>query len=138
MIKTAIGCAALAIGLVVACGGGKKSKAPQGADEARQAWQKAGLVATDFSKTDGAPYAGGRCSMGTVDGLKTIVCEYDDAAALSRGEQAAYQTLDDAPTTGAVVKIGKSLLIVTDMSKIDPNGKRMNKLANVFRGKSTQ
>src|SRR5690349_1148411 len=126
-----------ALALLAGCGGGK-SKVPQGADEAQKAWQKAGLTASDFAKIDGAPYANGKCSAGTVDGLRTIVCEYGDEAALSRGEQAAYQTLDDAPNTGAVVKIGKSLLVVTDTAKIDPNGKKMNKLANVFRGKSSQ
>jgi len=114
--------------LALGCGD-KKSGAPG----ARDAWQRAGLEVTGFAKVDGARFAGGTCQGGKVGGLDAVVCEYADEAAASRGVQAASATLGEE--TAAVVPYGKSVLVVADRAKVDPDGKRMNQVANIFRGK---
>jgi hypothetical protein len=122
--------AALGLG---ACGGGKKKESGPGQDGVVSAWQAAGLHPDSFAKVDGRVYGDGKCQAGQVDGLATIVCEYPDEAALDKAVQAGYGAVGD--TTGAVVKSGRTLLVVADRAHIDKDGKRLNLIANVFRGK---
>lgn len=121
--------AALVILLLLAgCGGRKITEAPE-----RDAWRRAGLEPTGFAKIDGAAYAGGRCEAGKVGGLDTVVCEYADDAAASRGVAAANAGLGEE--TAAVVPYERRMLVVADSKGVDPDGKRLNQVANIFRRK---
>ena len=123
-------CVAMLAGAGTLAGCGDKKAA--GSSGVREAWQAAGLEVTAFATVDGANYAGGKCRAGKVAGLDAVLCDYADDAALSRGVEAGYASLGDE--TAAVVQHGRSILIIADRARVDPDGQRLNRASNLFRG----
>ena len=117
----------VAILLLAAACGGKKADGVSGAVEA---WKKAGLEASAFSKVEGGDL-GGACQVGVVGGLDVTLCEYADASAAKASEEKGLAIVGDA--TGASLASGKLLLVVADRRKADPSGKKLNQLTQTFR-----
>jgi hypothetical protein len=93
------------------------------------AWKKAGL---DPSKFEDAKLAlGGKCKSGTVDGIDTTLCEFDDPAKAKKSEERGLELVGDS--TGASIASGKLLLVVADRKSTDPNGRRLNTITKTFR-----
>lgn len=94
------------------------------------AWRGAGIKPDSFGAVKSGPL-GGECEAGTVEGLETILCQYDDAKAAKKAEDVGFKVVGE--TTGTSMASGRVLLVVADRSNADPDGKHLNKLARVFR-----
>ena len=97
------------------------------------AWKGAGLTVTAFTTADGAPYAGGACQAGQVNGVDAVVCEYGTADAAKAAEDKGRAAI--GLTTGAAISHDKLLLVIADRRKADPEGRTINQATQVFLGK---
>jgi hypothetical protein len=117
---------ALAAAVVTLCAAGCSSPA----DSVTKAWKGAGHTVTDLKPAE-KELAGGKCSAGAADGLDVTLCEYGDAEAAKKAEEAGFELV--GKVVGTSVAAGKMVLVVADTRKEDPSGRRLNELVKVFR-----
>ncbi len=86
------------------------------------AWKKSGLTAT---LATGAGF-GKDCSIGNVDKIDVVICEYGSADEAKKAEQPGLEWV--GTTTGAAWSSGSLVIAVADRKKSDPHGKTINQL----------
>jgi hypothetical protein len=121
--------------LLAACSKEEKQSpaASGGAPAVVDAWKKAGLTVGTMDTVDGAKYGGGECKAGQVSGVDTVLCTYPTAEAAKTAEAAGLEAVGEA--TGSAIAQGKVLLVVADRRKADPEGRTINQMTKLFRGK---
>jgi hypothetical protein len=98
------------------------------------AWSGAGLAPQSFVAVDPPPYGAKYCERGNVNGVETLVCEYADDAAITKGQQQLRDEWNKAGVQTAVaVRSKRTLLSAVDRERRDPNGKTINQLIQTFR-----
>jgi hypothetical protein len=103
-------------------------------DAVLDAWTGAGLAPQGFAAVKPAPYAATYCERGSVGGVETLVCEYADEGAITRGQQELKDEWARVGVQTAVaVRTKRTLLAAVDRERHDPNGKTINKLIQAFR-----
>jgi hypothetical protein len=128
------------LGAAAGCGKGK-SEAPnlhaQGTPNTNavlDAWSSAGLQPQSFAAVAPPPYGAKYCERGTVSGVDTLVCEYENDDAIAKGQQALRDEWSKAGVQTAVaVRTKRTLLSAVDRERRDPNGKTINQLIQTFR-----
>jgi hypothetical protein len=116
---------ALALVAAAACaGGGDASYVVDG-------WRQEGLEPSTFAEAKGEPFGGGKCRAGTVATLDATVCEFPDESAARKAEPAGEKVIGEA--TGISMAAGKLLLVVADRKRVDPEGRKLNQVAQSFR-----
>jgi hypothetical protein len=124
------------------CGKNKGGGAPASAhvegtphtDAVLEAWSGAGLAPQGFAAVQPVPYAATYCERGIVSGVETLVCEYADDGAITRGQQQLKDEWAKAGVQTAVaVRTKRTLLAAVDRERHDPNGKTINQLIQTFR-----
>ena len=94
------------------------------------AWEDAGLDPGGFAAIDTPQLGDARCERGAVSGMEVVLCQ--DSAGGGQSDPAAAEALI-GNATGAVLRAGDMLVIVSDRHSADPHGKRLNLLLNTFR-----
>ena len=122
---------AIAALFVAAC---EKSTAPSGRSEIVAAWKSNGLKVGDLNKSDGKGVGSEDCQAGSVEGLEVTLCSFATAKDAVLAEDKGLALVGD--NTGASIAQGPVLLVVADRGKSDPEGKTLDKLTKVFRGKN--
>lgn len=102
-----------------------------GASSVMEGWRQDGLEPSSFTEAAGDALGGGKCSAGTVASVDTTLCEFADDGAAKKAERAGEKFIGDA--TGISMSAGKMLLVVVDRKKLDPEGRKMNQIAQSFR-----
>jgi len=126
-MKTPITFVAITLLLVsVGCNGAKTESADHIVDH----WKQAGLSSTTFSSTTTEKLATD-CWAGSTSGIETTLCRYSEGAAAKNAEKSGLAVVGNV--TGVSLANGNWLLVIADRNKSDPNGKVINKIANVFR-----
>lgn len=96
-----------------------------------EAWRKAGLTPTVFSKLEDESLKPGKCQQGKVDGLAVVLCEYADSTAAHAAQNTGLGHIGE--NTGLALAADKMLLIVSDPEKSDPAGRKINQIATAYR-----
>ena len=103
-------------------------------DAVLEAWTGAGLTPQGFAAVKPTPYSAAYCERGSVGGVETLVCEYADDGAITRGQQEIKDEWAKAGVQTAVaVRTKRTLLAAVDRERRDPNGKTINQLIQAFR-----
>ena len=103
------------------------------ADEVLTAWRDAGLAPDKFTAMTPSPYGAAYCERGLVQGLDTIVCEFNSeetmkgGIALAKQEWSAFEV-----STAMAVPNKKTALFVADRNRREPSGKSMRQMAKLF------
>lgn len=129
---------ALGLAAVVAAGCSKSDKSAPAATPRGQAtvkgafaaWRAAGLDVSKFRPLDKSKL-GGSCRAGHVADVAAVLCKYPDAKAAKQAEKKGLELVGDA--TGASLANKNLLLVVADRHKLDPSGRRINKITKTFR-----
>jgi hypothetical protein len=102
-------------------------------DEVLMAFRKAGLVPDGFAEMKPVPAPATYCERGKVNGVETMVCEYQDDLALDKGVQLIKEGWARVDThTGVVVRAKRTLLAVEDRERREPSGKTISQMLNIF------
>ena len=103
-------------------------------DAAVKAWQGAGLTPEGFAPLTPAPFGAAYCEQGRVQAIDTVVCEYRDQAALTRGKAELLEQWGvKVPTPRYAFQTKLTLLGAMDRARRDPNGKVISQLVDTFR-----
>src|SRR5262249_25371420 len=103
-------------------------------DAAVKAWQGAGLTPQAFAPLPPAPLGAAYCEQGRVQAIDTVVCEYRDQDALSRGKTEMLEKWGkEGANTAVAFQTKLTLMGALDRERRDPNGKVMSKLVETFR-----
>lgn len=139
MPRALLGAVAL-VALASACGKKQAADAPahvEGTphtDAVLDAWKSAGLTPQGFAPLRPAPYVATYCERGSVAGVETLVCEYANDDAITKGQQQVRDEWARASVqTGVAVRTKRTLLTAVDRERRDPNGKTINQLVQAFR-----
>jgi hypothetical protein len=121
----------LSLALLAGIASGCEEAGSNPADGIVEAWRKAGLVPTVFTKLEDESLRPGKCQQGKVDGVSVVLCEYADAAAA----RAAYNTglAHVGEATGLALAADKMLLVASDPDKADPSGRKLDSISTTFR-----
>lgn len=104
-----------------------------GIDAVLDGWKKAGLTVSAFDAADGAKYGGGDCRAGQVNGIDAVLCTYASPELAKAAEAKGLEVVGEA--TGSAIAEGRTLLVVADRRKVDPEGRTINSATKVFRGR---
>jgi hypothetical protein len=125
----------LTLWLMLACALFACSKKAKSGDVRLQqisdSFSAAGFKLDGFSKTDATRFGATQCVLGMLEGIVTLVCEFDSPASLAIGKPAGEAFVSGA-TTAAVLGNGRTLLAVADRTHIDPHGKTIHKITQAF------
>ena len=99
--------------------------------EVNDSLQSAGFKLDSFQPADPGKFSAQKCVQGLLDGVDAIVCEYGSNDAVALGKKAGEDWVAQA-ATGAVLTNGKTLLVVADRSRADPNGKTIHKITQAY------
>jgi hypothetical protein len=103
-------------------------------DAAVKAWQGAGLTPEGFAPLTPAPFGAAYCEQGRVQAIDTVVCEYRDQEALTRGKaELLEQWGREGANTAVAFQTKLTLLGAMDRARRDPNGKVISQLVDAFR-----
>lgn len=103
-------------------------------DEVVKAWKSARLSPDPFTAVDPVPYRAGYCAQGQVQQVEVIVCEYRDDESLDRARKDFQEAwTKKGVRTGATARTGRTLVVVSDPKKADPNGKTIHALLQAVR-----
>jgi hypothetical protein len=122
------------LGLALALAAGCSKKPTEGGvrlEQVSDAFASAGLKVADFKPADPARFNAQKCVAGVVEKLETVVCEYGSPDAVALGKKAGEQWASGA-TTAAVLGNGRTILVVADRERADPNGKTIHKITQAF------
>jgi hypothetical protein len=104
-------------------------------DQVLSAFRSARLPPDGFVATNPVPVHAVYCEHGTVAGVDTTICEYQDDQTLDKGVQeikAGWARID--VHTGVVVRAKRTLLTLVDRERREPSGKTISQMVDVFRG----
>lgn len=102
-------------------------------DEVLTAFRQAGLVPDGFAEMKPVPAPATYCEHGHVNGVDTMVCEYQDDATLNQGIQqikSGWASVD--AHTGVAVRTKRTLLAVVDRERREPSGKTISQMVSIF------
>jgi hypothetical protein len=103
-------------------------------DAAVKAWQGAGLTPEGFAPVTPTPFGAAYCEQGRVQAIDTLVCEFRDQDALSKGKTALLEQWGrEGANTAVAFQTKLTLLGAADRARRDPNGKVMSQLVETFR-----
>ena len=103
-------------------------------DAAVKAWQGAGLTPEGFAPLTPVPFGAAYCEQGRVQAIDTVVCEYRDQEALTRGKaELLEQWGREGANTAVAFQTKLTLLGAMDRARRDPNGKVISQLVDTFR-----
>ena len=103
-------------------------------DAAVKAWQGAGLTPEGFAPLTPVPFGAAYCEQGRVQAIDTVVCEYRDQEALTRGKaELLEQWGREGANTAVAFQTKLTLLGAIDRARRDPNGKVISQLVDTFR-----
>lgn len=125
---------ALLAAAALALGAGCHKKPTEGGvrlEQVSDAFASAGLKVEHFQPEDPTRFSAQKCYAGSVESVDTVVCEYGSPDALALGKKAGEQWAGNA-TTAAVLGNGRTLLLVADRARVDPNGKAIQKITQAF------
>jgi hypothetical protein len=132
--------AAVLVAVASAAGCGKKAAANRhvegtpNTNAVLDAWSGAGLTPQSFAAVEPPPYGAKYCERGSVSGVDTLLCEFADDAAISKGQQQLRDEWNKAGVQTAVaVRTKTTLLSAVDRERHDPNGKTINQLIQTIR-----
>jgi len=95
-----------------------------------RAWSEKGHAVSELKPAEkGLPE--GKCSAAVVDGLDVTLCEFGDAEAAKKAEEAGFDLV--GKVVGSSIAAGKLVLVIADTKKEDPSARRMNELVKLFR-----
>lgn len=98
-------------------------------DDVVDAWDDAGLKPDPFEAVEPGPYRAGYCAQGQVKQVEALICEYRDDESLDRARKGFQEGwAKKGIHTGATVRTGRTLVVVSDPKKADPNGKTIHAL----------
>jgi len=112
---------------------GKESPAAGGASAVVEAWKKAGLTVGALDTVDAATYGAAECKGGQVSGVDTVLCTFKTADEAKAAEAKGLETVGEV--TGTAIAQGTVLLVIADRRKADPEGRTINQMTKLFRGK---
>jgi hypothetical protein len=98
-------------------------------DAVENAWRSAGLAPEGFAPLQPVPYGASYCEEGRVQSIDTVVCEYHDQDALSKGQAG----LMERGHTGVAYHQKLTMIAVVDRARHDPNGKIIHQVIDAFR-----
>jgi hypothetical protein len=125
--------AALACAIAAGC----SKKGPTGGaglDTVNESFNSAGLKLDPFVPTDAGRFSATRCMTGRIEGVDAVLCEYGSAEAAQLGRKAGEDWIAGA-VTGTALQRDRTLLVLADRARADPNGKSIHKIALAFQGK---
>lgn len=125
-----IGLLALWIGALAGC----KKPPPEALRvvDVQAGLSKAGLKLGAFQPTDAARFSAQKCEAGTVEALETVVCEYGSDEAVREGKRGGEGWIA-AAVTGVALENGRTLLVLADRGRADPNGKLIHRITQAYR-----
>jgi hypothetical protein len=102
-------------------------------DETQAALTSAGLKVEAFKPTDPGRFSAYRCSTGKVERLDVLQCDYGDPNAARMAKRSGEAWIG-AALTGVAIERGRTLLVVADRERVDPNGKIIARITKALRG----
>jgi hypothetical protein len=119
----------------LALGPGCKKAPPGGVHlkDVESAFGKEGWKLDGFQPLDAQRFSAQKCVTGPIEGIEAAVCEFGSDEAVRRGKKAAEAWVAQA-VTGFALENGRTVLMLADRNKVDPNGKLMNKVTQTYRG----
>ena len=103
-------------------------------DAVQNAWRSAGLAPEGFAALSPVPYGASICEEGRLQGLDTIVCEYRDQDALTKGKASLLEQWGrEGGHTGVAIHQKLTVVGVVDRARHDPNGKVIHQAIETFR-----
>jgi hypothetical protein len=101
-----------------------------------RAWREAELGVADVHALVGEAASkgadlGGTCMAATVAEIPVVLCEHDSPEAAKAAEETGLDLVGAA--TGLSLSRGSLLLVAADRHEADPDGRRLNEIANAFR-----
>ncbi len=118
--------------LACACGSDGGAK-PANSDQVVAAWKAADLGDVELKPLEKHPLGKGDCQQGTVKGVETTLCVYEDEAAARAAQAAGLKYVGEK--TGSALASGPMLLVVADRNDADPEGRTINTLTKSFLGR---
>jgi len=103
-------------------------------DVVENAWRSAGLAPEGFAPLQPVPYGATYCEEGRVQSIDTVVCEYHDQDALSKGQAGLMdQWGREGGHTGVAYHQKLTMIALVDRARHDPNGKIIHQVIDAFR-----
>jgi hypothetical protein len=103
-------------------------------DAVENAWRTAGLAPEGFAPLQPVPYGAAYCEEGRVQSIDTVVCEYHDQDALSKGQSGLMEQWGrEGGHTGVAYHQKLTMIAVVDRARHDPNGKIIHQVIDAFR-----
>lgn len=96
-----------------------------------QSLETAGFKPEGFVSMDATSLKAGSCQSGSIAKLSALLCEYPSADAAAAGKEGAEAWIGSA-VTGVVLTRDQYLLALSDSSSVDPNGKTIAAISDVF------
>lgn len=103
-------------------------------DTVENAWRAAGLAPEGFAPLAPVPYGAAYCEQGRVQTIDTLVCEFHDQDALTKGQAALLEQWGrEGGHTGVAFHAKLTVVGVVDRARHDPNGKVIHQVVDTFR-----
>lgn len=122
--------------LAVSPAGCRRSHVPGtlSTDVVLTAFQDAKLDVEAMKNADAENWGADVCSSGLIVGLDVIICEYANDEKLAKAETDAVRDWNAVSVyTGVVVRNGRTLLLIVDHGKQDPNGRTIARMLAAFK-----
>ena len=132
----AVSAAAILGLLTVSFAGCRRSHVPGtlSTDVVLTAFQDAKLDVDAMKNADAENWGADVCSSGRVAGLDVVICEYANDEALAKADAEAVRDWNVAKVdTGVVSRNGRTMLLVVDRGKQDPNGRTIARMLAAFK-----
>ena len=103
-------------------------------DAVLDAFKASGFDVGQMKVVEPDPWTADHCVSGKVSELQVLVCEFKTDEALAGGESEVRHGWDSVNVdTGVVLHNGRTMLVIADAAKRDPNGRAIARLLNAFR-----
>jgi hypothetical protein len=132
----ALSAAAVCSLLAVSVAGCHRSHVPGtlSTDVVLTAFQDARLDVDGVKNADAENWGADVCSAGPIAGLDVVICEYANDEKLSKAEADLVRDWNAVKVDTAVVsRNGRTLLMITDHGKQDPNGRTIARMLVAFK-----
>jgi hypothetical protein len=124
----------LVFALAVAACSGKSQPGTAGLEQVNESFNAAGLKLDPFVPTDAGRFSATRCLSGRIEGVDAILCEYGSAEAAQLGKKSGELWIGEAVTGTALLR-DRTMLVLADRSRADPNGKSILKISQAYQPK---
>ena len=122
--------------LAVSAAGCRRSHVPGtlSTDVVLTAFQDAKLDVDAMKNADAENWGADVCSSGRIAGLDVVICEYANDEKLAQAEADAVRDWNvTSVDTGVVSRNGRTMLLIADRSKQDPNGRTIARMLAAFK-----